>query len=238
MSDLAYALLGGAEHPARRFSHRQERALAKLKAMQRWLADNPEATARARRKVEAKVEALQQWLTEHPDTGSPEHRGTRGPFGPRKRRGARARRGDVRAALLALLAEQPRHGYELIQELSERTQGLWRPSPGSVYPTLAQLEDEGLVKADEAEGKRIFRLTDAGRAEVEARSGPAPWDELNEIGGGARADLFREMALVVAAVKQFRHVGGAAQHEAAVRLLAETRRGLYRILAEDDLDSE
>ena len=92
----------------------------------------------------------------------------------RGRGGARAKRGDIRAAVLALLAEKPAHGYEMIKELEERTGGAWRPSPGSIYPTLQLLEDEGLIKGNESEGKRRFELTDEGRRADGERSGPAP----------------------------------------------------------------
>ncbi|MCQ0006040.1 PadR family transcriptional regulator [Actinomadura madurae] len=104
--------------------------------------------------------------------GGPGHRGRGG-------RGRRTRRGNVRAALLALLAERAMHGYEMIQELDARTGGVWRPSPGSVYPTLQMLEDEGLVSSEEEGGKRLFSLTDAGREEASAQT-TAPWDEVTE----------------------------------------------------------
>src|SRR5688500_2490305 len=78
-------------------------------------------------------------------------------------RGPRRRRGDVRAALLALLAEEPRNGYQLMQEIENRSEGVWRPSPGSVYPALQQLEDEGLIRSEESDGRKVFRLTEAGR---------------------------------------------------------------------------
>src|SRR5579859_2457082 len=96
-----------------------------------------------------------------------------GPFGhgPRGRGRGRARRGDVRLALLTLLAEEPRNGYQLMQTIEERSDGRWRPSPGSVYPTLAQLEDEGLVRSTEADGARHFEITDAGREHLESRAG-------------------------------------------------------------------
>ena len=111
----------------------------------------------------------------------------RGPFG----RG-RARRGDVRAAILALLAERPMHGYEMIQELEGRTHGLWRPSPGSVYPTLQLLEDEGLVEHEEERGKRRFRLTDEGREAADERgTGPAPWEEVTAGADPQALDLRR-----------------------------------------------
>ncbi|HVX19702.1 MAG TPA: PadR family transcriptional regulator [Acidimicrobiales bacterium] len=170
--------------------------------------------------------------------GGPHGLGPHAARGPRRRHGSRARRGDVRAAILALLAEEPRHGYQLMEELSERTDGMWRPSPGSVYPALSQLEDEGLVRPESVEGKRIFHLTDAGRADAEARQGPAPWEEVLEGSFEAESNVFREYALVAAAVKQFRRVGSPAQHEAALALLRNTRRGLYKILAEDDEPEE
>src|SRR5262249_39103013 len=108
----------------------------------------------------------------------------RGAFfgGPGFSRWPRARRGDVRAAALLLLAEEPRNGYQLMQEIERRSGGVWRPSPGSVYPALAQLEDEGLVRVDEREGRRTYVLTDAGRAYVEERRDDlaAPWDAMSD----------------------------------------------------------
>src|SRR5215216_2514776 len=109
------------------------------------------------------------------------------PFGPGFGRGPRARRGDVRAALLVLLAEEPRNGYGLMQEIERRSGGVWRPSPGSVYPALQQLEDEGLVRAAEDGGRKQYELTDEGRAYVEANRETlaAPWDEVaGEMGSG------------------------------------------------------
>src|SRR5215831_5958389 len=98
-------------------------------------------------------------------------------YGRGGRGGPRARRGDVRAAVLALLAERPMHGYEMIKEIEERSGGAWTPSPGSIYPTLQMLEDEGLISGQEIEGKRRFTLTDAGKAEQESRAGEeTPWD--------------------------------------------------------------
>jgi DNA-binding PadR family transcriptional regulator len=141
----------------------------------------------------------------------------------------------VRAALLALLAEEPRHGYQLIQELSERTNGLWQPSPGSVYPTLQQLEDEGLVRAEEADGRRVFHLTDAGRAEAAARTGPTPWD--NVVNDDNAVDLRALIAQVAAAAVQVGHVGNDAQVAQAETVLTDARRSLYRLLAQDDSEA-
>src|SRR5262245_44023429 len=104
--------------------------------------------------------------------GGPWHAGP-GHFGA----GRRAGRGDIRAAILALLAEEPKHGYQIIREIADRSEGAWTPSPGSVYPTLQQLTDEGLVRSSETDGKRVYELTDQGRAQAESRQGPLPWEE-------------------------------------------------------------
>src|SRR6185437_9554776 len=113
--------------------------------------------------------------------------GRGGPFGGGR---GRRRRGDVRTALLMLLAEEPRNGYQLMQTIDERSAGRWRPSPGSVYPTLSQLEDEGLIKSVEAEGSRRFEITDAGREHLESRAGePEPWKPADEEGENAITEL-------------------------------------------------
>jgi DNA-binding PadR family transcriptional regulator len=92
-------------------------------------------------------------------------------------RGPRAGRGDIRAAILALLTEQPMHGYQIMNELAERTGGVWRPSPGSIYPSLQMLQDEGLVKSVDQDGRRVFELTEAGtEAASQASAEPKPWD--------------------------------------------------------------
>ncbi|MGN6811900.1 MAG: PadR family transcriptional regulator [Thermomicrobiales bacterium] len=162
--------------------------------------------------------------------------GPGGPFGS----GPRAKRGDGRAGILALLAEEPYTGYQIIQELSQRSHGAWRPSPGSVYPALQQLEDEGLVRAEEADGKRTFHLTDAGRAYVKAHGEEiaAPWEAI----AGSVHDEAREVSGLVmqigAAATQVLHSGSARQIAAARKLLNDTRRSLYRILAEDDAEND
>ena len=100
------------------------------------------------------------------------------------------RRGQIRTALLAVLVEEPGHGYDVMQKLEDKTGGAWRPSPGSVYPTLQLLEDEGLVRSSERDGKRVFEITDAGRAEADARvaeAGGPPWDVAAE--GARRRDV-------------------------------------------------
>jgi DNA-binding PadR family transcriptional regulator len=148
--------------------------------------------------------------------------------------GLRAQRGDVRSAILGLLAEEPMHGYQMISELERRSDGRWRPSAGSVYPTLQQLEDEGLVRASERDGRRVFELTEAGRAAADTASrggSGSPWAS----GGGSDAVQLRDLLhQVMAATLQLAQVGSPATTGEARKLLVETRRGLYRLLAEDD----
>ena len=154
------------------------------------------------------------------------------------RRGPKVGRGDVRAGILFLLAEGPKHGYQVMQELTERSGGRWRPSPGSIYPTLQLLEDEGLVTSEEVEGRRVFKLTDAGQAEVERRGAGdrAPWEVADD--AGPLADL-REVGFgVMAAVMQVAHAGTERQVTRAREILTETRKSLYRLLAEDEPDQE
>jgi DNA-binding PadR family transcriptional regulator len=164
--------------------------------------------------------------------GFPFGGGFRGPGGWR---GARAGRGDVRAAVLALLAEQPVNGYQIMQELARRSRGIWRPSPGSVYPALQQLEDEGLVRAEEQEGRRVFLLTDAGRTYVEEHRGDltAPWEAVSEGVDQGMVEL-RDLAFSVAgAVMQVAQAGTDAQLDQAKQVLTDSRRALYRILADE-----
>jgi len=151
-------------------------------------------------------------------------------------RGRRMRRGDVRAAILLLLEDEPRNGYQLMQVLEQRSDGAWRPSPGSVYPALQLLADEGLVRAESRDGGNVFELTDAGRTHVEEnreRLGE-PWRLAGaELPEGV-VELSKLLGQVTVAAKQVVHAGNDAQLTAASELLAETRRGLYRILAEDE----
>jgi DNA-binding PadR family transcriptional regulator len=153
-----------------------------------------------------------------------------GPFGGGR---GRRRRGDVRTAVLMLLAEEPRNGYQLMQEIEERSSGNWRPSPGSVYPILSQLEDEGLIRAVDRDGTRLFEITDAGRQHVADREDPTPpWeseDDLAPVG-----DLKSQIKALSLAAAQLMHVGNEHQVQKAIETLTEARRSLYRILAEDD----
>jgi DNA-binding PadR family transcriptional regulator len=147
--------------------------------------------------------------------------------------GRRANRGDVRAAVLALLAEQPMHGYQIIQELSERSGGAWSPSPGSIYPALQLLQDEGLVTSAEADGKRVFTLTDSGREQAAARGdGPLPWDAAARDAGDGFGELRAAFMQVGAAVHQIGATATPEQRTTAIEVLTTARRELYRILAE------
>lgn len=161
------------------------------------------------------------------------------PFGgnPFARR-PRARRGDVRAAILALLAEQPRNGYQVMQELEQRSQGLWRPSPGSIYPALQQLEDEGLIRAEDSGSGKVYRLTEAGEAEARkvTEGGPAPWEAFAEEEDDSRAALFRRIRELAMACAQIAHAGNARQTGEAIKVLSDARKALYTLLAQDPED--
>src|SRR3954468_3702979 len=143
----------------------------------------------------------------------------------------RVRRGDVRSAILALLDDRPMHGYEMIQELEERTGGRWTPSAGSIYPTLQLLEDEGLVTAEEVDGKRVFSLTDSGKEAVPERTEGRPWEEGDE--DSPRFEARRELFRTIAAAKQLARADAEEQLTKAAEILKDTRRKLYGILAEE-----
>jgi DNA-binding PadR family transcriptional regulator len=136
--------------------------------------------------------------------------------GPHRHRGrGRAPRGDVRTAVLLLLAEEPMHGYQLMQAIAERSGGRWRPSPGAIYPTINQLEDEGLVTVTADAGRKLVTLTDAGRQHLEARGEAGdPFSGYRSAGPGT--DLR----------------GLTEQLAGAVGILAEARRSLYLLLAD------
>ena len=172
--------------------------------------------------------------------GGPFEFGMRGgPFGPPRfgGRGPRVRRGDVRAAILDLLAEgQPWNGYQIIQEIGARTEGVWRPSAGSVYPALQQLEDEALIKTEADEDRRrMYTLTEEGQAYVTEHADElrASWDAVTGSVGDAEVQLRSTIKQVMVAVSQVAQAGSAAQVAQAGKILADTRRALYRILASD-----
>ncbi|MEU6709157.1 PadR family transcriptional regulator [Streptomyces wuyuanensis] len=179
--------------------------------------------------------------------GRGEYEGRRaafGPFGPgfggppwgggRGRGRGRARRGDVRASILALLKDRPMHGYEMIQEIGERSGGAWKPSPGSVYPTLQLLEDEGLITSESDGGKKLFTLTGTGRTEADSVP-DAPWEEA---GRGIDWDAMNEIRQagfgLMEAFGQVWKTGTPEQRQKAISVIGEARKKLYLILADED----
>ena len=171
-----------------------------------------------------------------------------GPFGPdfgfggprgRGRGRGRAGRGDVRAAIISLLSEEPRNGYQIIQEINERTGGLWRVSSGSVYPAIAQLEDEELIEPTEGGGRKLFALTAAGRehAEQNAEHLRRLWETGSE--DARLSEFLRSRELIgqlISATRQVNEVGTAAQREEAKQVLTKARQALYKILAADPVE--
>jgi DNA-binding PadR family transcriptional regulator len=159
-----------------------------------------------------------------------------GPGGPGGHR--RKRRGDVRLALLMLLSlESPLNGYQLMQGLEERSEGRWRPSPGSVYPALQQLEDEGLIHSVQTEGEsgRAFELTDAGRRHLEERGEQqAPWEPGPEEEGNPRARFRHTIGGLVRTAAHVFQDGTPQQVDEALDILDEARRKLYRLLAGEE----
>ena len=159
-----------------------------------------------------------------------------GGYGPHafyQRGGRRANRGDIRSAILLLLEEGPSNGYGLIKAITEKTGGVWRPSPGSVYPTLQQLVDEELILADGDSKRTEYSLSDAGREYVKEnaddlartwQSNPGPSE--------ADAAFFKSVGKLIGVVHQFRYSATDAQRTAATEKLDEARRALYLILAD------
>lgn len=156
-------------------------------------------------------------------------------FEPRPAGSTRMARGDVRAAVLSLLAEEPMHGYQIIREIEDRSGGSWKPSAGSVYPTLQLLADEGLVSAEEQNGRKTYSLTEAGRA-VADEEADAPWKSSSRTGGEGvhrHAALAKAGVDLAGAAAQLGRTGSAEQLDTAVEILDDARRKLYAILAQD-----
>ncbi|MET9338223.1 PadR family transcriptional regulator [Nonomuraea sp. NPDC003804] len=147
----------------------------------------------------------------------------------------RVRKGDVRAALLSLLGEEPKNGYQMIQDIEQRSRGVWRPSPGSVYPALQQLEDEGLLAGEDAGGSRTYRLTEQGRRHLREREATlAPWEQ---VAGSVPEDRHQLRLLWAQVSEAFGHLAQTAddrQVAAASQLLRQTRRSIFKILAEGE----
>lgn len=193
---------------------------------------------------------LRDHLRHHAMSGGPFGFGPRGGFGPGfgpgfgfgpgrpgGRRGhgpGRGRRGDVRIAILALLSERPMHGYEMIQEIAERSNGAWKPSPGSVYPTLQLLVDEGLIVSAEADGKKkLFELTEEGRSAAE-KVDTLPWDEIAEGVDPGEQNLRAAVGQLFGAVAQSAHAVGPEQQQRIVEIVNNARREIYQILGESE----
>ncbi|MCT2584706.1 PadR family transcriptional regulator [Actinophytocola gossypii] len=149
--------------------------------------------------------------------------------------GRRSRRGDVRAAILVLLAERPMHGYEMIQEITERSGQNWRPSPGSVYPTLQLLADEGLVVVAEGSGgKRRYELTDEGREAAARHQSNPPWEQIAQDVDPRDVSLRDAIGQLMGATAQVANAATERQKQRAIEVLNNARRELYAILGEDD----
>lgn len=153
-------------------------------------------------------------------------------FEPRPGGSTRMARGDVRAAVLSLLAEEPMHGYQIIREIEDRSGGTWKPSAGSVYPTLQLLADEGLVAAEEQNGRKTYSLTEAGRATADEADAPAPWEGNGNRESGRHVVLAKAGMDLAGAAAQVARTGSSAQADQAVEVLEDARRKLYAILAE------
>ena len=153
-----------------------------------------------------------------------------GPFGGR--RGGRARRGDVRNAALLLIAEQPRNGYQIIQELENRSGGRWKPSPGAIYPALSQLEDEGLIRLVASEAGKAYEITDAGRVEAETTQRRSPWEQDDDAVAHPAAALAQAYGQAWSAVGTIAQSGDEELIAKATAEVEELRRRLYQLLAE------
>lgn len=146
----------------------------------------------------------------------------------------RMRKGDVRAAVLRLLFESPMHGYQIIHEIETRSGGVWKPSPGSVYPTLQLLSDEGLIAAQESEGRRTYSLSEAGKEVAAAEmDSPAPWDTTIDRPSGPRSDLAVAGVKLAKAAADVARLGSTEQIEKATALLAETTATLAAMVKQN-----
>jgi DNA-binding PadR family transcriptional regulator len=163
--------------------------------------------------------------------------GEHGRRGGHRGRG-RAQRGDVRAAILLLLADEPMHGYQLMHAIADRTEGAWRPSPGAIYPTIAQLEDEGLVITTADSGRKLVTLTEAGRTHLAEKADTMtdPFTEITAQAGGTN-DLRGAIEQLHVAARAVAQTGNSAQIAATAEVLSQARRSLYLILAEAPTDA-
>jgi DNA-binding PadR family transcriptional regulator len=140
----------------------------------------------------------------------------------------------VRLAILALLTEGPMHGYEIIQQIADRSQGLWRPSPGSVYPTLQMLVDEGLITGSETDGKkRLFELTEDGRGVAEKVETP-PWEQIADGADPGQVNLRTATGQLFGAAAQAGQAATPEQQQRIVDIINNARKEIYGILGETD----
>ncbi|MCR2763490.1 PadR family transcriptional regulator [Microbacterium sp. zg.B48] len=157
----------------------------------------------------------------------------RGQFEQKVGGGTRMGRGDVRAAVLALLAEKPMHGYQIIQLIEERSGGSWKPSPGSVYPTLQLLADEGLISAEESNGRKTYSLTEEGRQVADEAGKSVPWETSAAKENPRTAGLPKAGIDLAQAVAQVGRTGTPEQVKESIAVLDEARRRIFSILAQD-----
>ena len=147
------------------------------------------------------------------------------------RQGPAIRRGEIRPLILSVLRQKPMHGYEVIQELEAQSGGRWRPSAGSVYPTLQLLADEGLVTSQEVDGRRTYTLTEAGTKAAAETGGRSPWTESED---DAQPDVMRLAMQLAGAVVQVQKMGSPRAKAEATRILSDARKQMYRLLSDDE----
>lgn len=162
--------------------------------------------------------------------------GHRDGFGPSRRGPSRARRGDIQVAILNLLTEQSMHGYQIIQEISSRSGGAWTPGAGSVYPTLQAMEDQDLVISEQTGSKRVYSLTESGKALAESSEEQAPWDQIAE-SSAPMLELRQAMGTLHMAVMQLEQAASEEQIAKAVLIIDGARKAIYLILASDSPDT-
>ncbi len=208
-------------------------------------AGSPQGGAGCRRGRGDRSRSHGTWALMHAldpdDRGPSPHEGAHGAHGRGQHRHGfgrfgRARRGMIKAAVFAALAERPMHGYQVMQRIEELSGGAWRPSPGSVYPTLQELEDRGLVKSREVEGKRVYTLTEEGAAQADTlrdTAGDLPWMAA-EGPAGTRMKLKQAVGSLAAAARQVGTTGSDEMVEETLAILADARKRIYALLAEAD----
>jgi len=146
----------------------------------------------------------------------------------------RTKRGIIQVAVVALLRERDMHGYQMIQEVSERTGGAWAPSPGSVYPALKSLEESGMISAVESGDKRVFSLTDLGKKHARMIPAGEPWLQVTEDENSLSRKLRSATGELMVAVSQASDVATEQQLADTISLLTDTKRRIYLLLAGEE----